>query len=119
MEHSTRRLNIKEIEDRVSNATAGPWAVDSNTKCIREGGDPSVSFRKQIHLEFWKNPSEPNSIHNQDNDLNFIAHAREDIPALLACVRDLAKELREMANKSYFNARNEADEILQKWGLLE
>lgn len=65
------------IEARLSAATEGPWSVGSRNP--NTGG-------------FWfgnMNPDVPGPVGDAaDGDVQFITHAREDIPALLAAVRE-------------------------------
>lgn len=73
---------LKEIEERCERATPGPWAsfvegrdFTSGASFIRTGGE-------DIEL-----------LGATSDDQDFIAHAREDIPLLIAEIRRLRKLL--------------------------
>jgi hypothetical protein len=65
-------LDLEPIKERESKATEGPWD-DNNTDCWRWAGMPRSQLR--------------------DNRC-FVAHARTDIPALVAEVERLREEMR-------------------------
>ena len=72
-----KRLNdeeLREIEQRAEKATPGPWKVESSTE-----GDWVLDNRDDVIAGTFV----------QEGDADFIAHAREDVPALIAEVRRL------------------------------
>lgn len=88
---------LKEIEERVERATPGPWAVDENTNCIQEGGDPKVKYQRMIHLQHWASENNPNAIiKDQRANLQFIAAARTDVPRLVKALRIAMKYVSAM-----------------------
>ena len=64
------------IEARANAASAGPWVDD-----VSQGGVPQV-FEGSVWGPFVAR------IIDSQHDAEFIAHAREDIPTLLAAVRE-------------------------------
>ena len=82
---------LTEIQARAEAATEGPWGVDGNAQCgpedslsvypVRGGG--AVAYMQPL----W-------------DDAKFIAHAREDIPALLAEIDRLRGECQRLANET-------------------
>ncbi len=106
-------LDLSAIEKRCHEASAGPWTVDDITTEVLE----------EYQQHFWENcpygcadgdceghyeeraclvegiahvPSAPDAEYWYFSlpDAEFVAHAREDIPALVARVRDLEKALK-------------------------
>lgn len=76
------------IKERVEKATDGPWMFD---KGLTERGDR----RPAVITHFGEDGDE--YIHGDVADINdaeFIAHAREDVPALVGCIAGL-HELRK------------------------
>ena len=90
-------MNLTEIEERAAKATPGPWKVYGGKiwKC---------SYPCKIVL---KGDQIDNLIGNQ-SDIEFVVNAREDIPALIARV----KELEEIVVKYETKENNQkADEV--------
>lgn len=88
---------ITQIRERAEKATEGPWQYN---------GIGGVFSAHAVSYHYaWKNTKEICSLNdgeyienqNEENDANFIAHAREDIPKLLAEI----ERLRELLNKAY------------------
>ena len=73
-------MNIKAIEEREQAATPGPWKSIVNGNTVRSYGIVS-KIRKICSC-----------ISTMTKDAEFIAHAREDLPALLAEVKRLTAE---------------------------
>lgn len=96
-------LALAEEHDQA--ATKGPWSVDTNVRCIREGGDPRVAYRKHIHLEHWMNPEEPNSIvKGQRKRLEFIAASRTAWPATARALKVAREALLRYTERPFINA---------------
>lgn len=85
----TETLDLDAIQSRVDTATSGPWMVD--------GDDPTVVMKPDSPPSTWDGlmvartrGTTGTSIDNLPEyaDAEFIAHARTDIPALIAAVRD-------------------------------
>lgn len=70
---------LKAIEKRAEKATPGPWEIDKG-HLWRAGSCQQIIATEQC------NPT----------DMDFITHAREDIPALLTEVKRLQAELDEL-----------------------
>jgi hypothetical protein len=80
---------LTEIAARCEKATPGSWAVNPGEDYVAAGCWPiGMSICKCSHREDDK----------QQADLEFIAHARNDIPALLDHVRELREALTEGLN---------------------
>lgn len=80
---------LKAIEERANAATPGPWSVEYKNAHGPEIG--SYRYAVGIHpaLEDWQTPT--------TEDSEFIAHAREDVPKLVAEVRRLRHEKMTLA----------------------
>ncbi len=113
---------IKEIEERVEKATPGTWKVEKYyhdepyEKYIKSAA--IVCRNKAITRNDWSNPLE--------SDLEFIAHARQDIPYLLKIINELntSDASKEESSIKYYNEmRKYQDELkyfkdLEEQGLL-
>ena len=94
------RDELKRIEERAEKATKGSWcyeecgetfvvgtAFDENDQPVRgRANEIDIPGTHIAELELLEAPG------NQEADARFIAHAREDIPALLAYIRELEEE---------------------------
>ncbi|MBX6362018.1 MAG: hypothetical protein IRZ03_18330 [Acidobacterium ailaaui] len=67
-------IQLIEIEQRAEKATPGPWKVEASTE-----GDWVLDSRDDVIAGTFV----------QEGDADFIVHAREDVPALIAEVRRL------------------------------
>lgn len=82
-------VDLAEVEQRVNAATPGPWWNDGHEIYVGEDGIPAAST--------WI--GETCSVELPDyGDANgtFIAHARQDVPALVAEVRRLKARVEEL-----------------------
>ena len=86
---------LKAIEERAAKATPGPWFLDVDGWPYRGGKYDGI-------VPYWDdqreppgegNPYSPSSI--SFDTLEFVAHAREDVPALLEEVKRLQEALVE------------------------
>ena len=79
-------LDLDAIQSRVDAATEGPWFVEV-----------SGQGRERLHIidAIVRDPYGDNSLSlgNDAATAEFIAHARTDVPALLALVREMAIQL--------------------------
>jgi hypothetical protein len=99
-------MDLQEIKEREAKATKGPWVHLENTPFWGEIRTANEETFTQIavmpHLD------------DRTDDFNFIAYAREDVPALVAEVERLQAEneqLKEkletiLANPAILNAAN-------------
>jgi len=81
--------DVDAIEARANAATPGPWHV-APPECGPDGQgvyDPELGQIVEVG-----DPYPRGNNHPQEN-MEFIAHASEDIPALIARIRQLEKEL--------------------------
>ena len=69
---------LREIEQRAAKATEGPWKVEASTE-----GDWVLDSRDDVIAGTFV----------QEGDAEFIAHAREDVPALIAALKRAYKAL--------------------------
>jgi hypothetical protein len=77
------------IQERADAATKGPWDVDAGDAVIYselgDGHGPMFIFKPhEDHVDGYGTPGE-----DCIADAEFITHARTDVPALLAMVREL------------------------------
>ena len=88
---------LDQIQARADKATAGPWEVDRNHPFSSDiVGIYSSGAKKYVVMVDEDDPT-------TDAEANFIAHAREDIPALLAMVREqraVIERVRELADSA-------------------
>lgn len=73
---------LDEIQARADAATEGPWKIETHYGM-------SQSRRRQIVVPGWMTPIAVLGQENPygDPDAEFIAHARTDVPALVAALR--------------------------------
>lgn len=88
---------LAEIEARAQAATDGPWQAALDRPSHPSVGDITAPGNHHV-VCFGHDYDEYGSIDNVA-DAAFIAHARDDIPALLAEVR----RLREQASCTYYS----------------
>lgn len=85
-------MDLQEIKEREAKATKGPWVHLENTPFWGEIRTANEEAFTQIavmpHLD------------DRTDDFNFIAYAREDIPALVAEVERLRKGVTQVENKN-------------------
>lgn len=82
---NTERLacdELTKIRERVEKATEGPWEVDER----QSHNNVRLRGRRNSRRNFYTNAD-----HDGFLDADFIAHAREDVPRLLAEVERLNK----------------------------
>lgn len=86
---------LETIRQRCGNATEGPWTDEQEVHGgLGPGGGLRLLFRvvKAAGENLFRLPD---TIRSQ-RDAAFIAHSRDDVPFLLAYIRTLEKEHREM-----------------------
>lgn len=93
---------LKEIQDRANKATIGPWVYMGETKPY-EGMVLSSGNIDRICGTV--------GLDDRPNDMEFIAHSREDIPYLLAALKDEEKE-----SKEYRKALFSCIKVIEKLG---
>jgi hypothetical protein len=76
---------LNAIEARANAATAGPWAY---TPAYINAGKEDIAL---LYTAFGDG-TEDEPLPNAANNAAFIAHARNDVPALMAYIRDLQTE---------------------------
>lgn len=88
---------LSEIDARAEAATPGPWVPDYESGHVYPGKERGCIV---CTLD------DPCVRNTENNDLAFIAHAREDVPALVTEVRRLSADLTAMtaAVHEYFAA---------------
>jgi len=93
---------LNAIKERVANATPGPWLVEESRY---EGRFNAASADENYDLPACLMGIE---------DTDFLTHAREDVPALVAEVERLNKELNKLNIKSMDLVVDKANERSQK-----
>lgn len=83
---------LNAIKERVSKATSGPWLVAYDTDDRDHVIDIWFNREDNGHAEIHDN-----SFGNAPYNARFIAHAREDVPALVAEVERLRTLIKELA----------------------
>ena len=77
---------LTEMKERAKKATAGPWVTYYESLVKSKEGDKVVA-------DTWQ-------VVNGEYDARFIAHAREDVPRLVAEVERLREALRDIIQNS-------------------
>ena len=108
-------IDLDEIERRANAATPGPWTYHDGCGYVevppcgaiefKPGWERSVHFLARVHN---------NHVEGEDGlgfDGAFIAHARTDVPALIARVRELEERLSDTEDRRY-RLTQELDEAL-------
>jgi NTP pyrophosphatase (non-canonical NTP hydrolase) len=129
---ASRALDLDAIETRASAATSGPWVSD-------EGGYEHRAYSPQVQCFMVSTlPGEivavsPECRFVDSANATFIAHAREDVPALVRRVRELEAERDRLATPGSgfdldaFSAENRArcesptgfNHALSSWSLSD
>lgn len=94
---------IKSIEERLSKTTPGPWHVSGDINHLvferydkeKHNGPPLVANCGNLH-----NADTKEHVKEMQNNAEFIAHSREDIPYLLSEVKRLKSENERFKKKS-------------------
>jgi hypothetical protein len=88
-------IDLKAIEERCEKATKGPWELEVDTEYISPDEPESGQLifvtgleRSMFDTEWAEQVDWDKSLNNAD----FIAHSREDLPALLEAVKE-AREI--------------------------
>jgi len=91
---------LDQIQKRADAATPGPWKADGETRgdCVVWGPNGRFLMNQQAEPHWIEYPGEKRSVSFDVDrrDGEFIAHAREDIPALLAMVREQRAALEQV-----------------------
>lgn len=94
---------LEEIKERCEAATPGPWRWRYRTfltECGEYEDHPSVSTVTDCTIcdlgDSNSYCSDGNGIYDEDSDAEFIAYAREDIPALLEEIEKLKEEIKNL-----------------------
>jgi hypothetical protein len=85
-------MNLEEIKARCEAATGGPWIIHPQRGCAE--GDLGIFTRPETGYGLgviWGSLAEYED--NAENNAEFIAHAREDVPALVDEVERLRSQL--------------------------
>ena len=83
---------LKEIEERCNKATPGPWYFHpGDSYCAF----PSIMTRNKHFLVFDIADDAPTEFPGRDEDADFVAHARDSIPSLLAYIKELESQISE------------------------
>ncbi|MCS1394140.1 hypothetical protein NXZ77_21435 [Lysinibacillus boronitolerans] len=95
---------LNAIKERVAKATLGPWKVVKSEETGVQIGTTweSGQLKNCVPVVTTAHGVEFVTIYINDNNSNFIAHAREDVPALVAEVERLRKALQTIAEHNIF-----------------
>lgn len=96
---------LKQIEQRESEASPGPWTVGFNTSmkaawAIQRAGTTTPI----VHCDSEKNTDLHELTHQVESDLEFLANSREDIKVLLAEIKTVRARLEESRDVLNFYA---------------
>ena len=103
---------LNAIEDRVNDASPGPWHTKGAGGLYMDGTSPSA----EVVI-----PDPPYRLHNPywtHGDAEFVAHARSDVPALVAEVRRLGTmltQVQELADSCNVLSEHSAEERAEVW----
>lgn len=89
----TYQLDLDAIEQRAKAATPGPWGVEHGIRCAAlDRTDYDTVTAPLPPFVFGEGVARA----HRNTDTEFIAHAREDVPALVAEVRRLHVEVERL-----------------------
>ena len=102
---------LQAVRERADKATAGPWFADHDQR--EDGADQVIG--NGVTVAFIATPLE-----EHEDDTDFIAHSRTDVPALLDLVETLAGALAKVrvgleSNCDCPNCRRAARAALDKY----
>jgi hypothetical protein len=115
---------LKAIRERTEAATPGPWYWekldadgwnDTEMPYLASASDEGVMHFGDCEQYYPSEGSPPN-----DEDAEFIAHAREDVPKLLAEIERLRRELSFIAHVDLVSNAYDKEHIavsVQSWAL--
>ncbi|MEG0470753.1 MAG: hypothetical protein RR588_00305 [Solibacillus sp.] len=95
---------LQAIKERVEKATPGPWAFDKGKKERMDRRPAVIEVFVQEENE-WFISGDISDL----KDAEFIAHAREDVPALIAEVERLKKALSIIAYTPIYSSQAEIE----------
>ncbi|GEM_PF-2276756 len=82
---------LNAIKERVAKATPGEWFYDSYTVCTDEIFDGDGGLIETVTIDYADRHGDVHS--KEETDAQFVAHARQDVPALIAEVERLREAL--------------------------
>ncbi len=96
-------MDKREIRERLNNATSGKWEYYGDwggdaPECFVEAVEQSTAYPFAVADFDFGNSISQETPEQVDNDGEFIAHAPEDIRALLDLVDTQAKQIEELEN---------------------
>jgi hypothetical protein len=105
---------LREIAEREAAATEGPWfaVLYADTWLLQSGEeytDPSLDGRDTVN-DFCKLIKPGVSTKQGGLNMTFAAHARQDIPALLAHASAQAREIERLRDALEYRKRVDSDE---------
>jgi hypothetical protein len=83
-------MDLEAIKQRAEKATPGPWDITENT--VHVGDEYGSDFRYIVPIDDMR-PDQP-----RVEDAAFIAHARDDVRALVARVEELELVLQRLVD---------------------
>lgn len=111
-------LDLDSIEARANAATEGPWLAHDERSDLREENPDVNPMWVVAHMEpngvIWvRDIADIGGGEQDETDAEFIAHARTDVPALVAALREARAEverLRTLADDNWRSLEREATE---------
>jgi hypothetical protein len=108
-------IDLDAFEKRCEKATEGPWEWERVPyrrelfdDCCVEGVEKQLKVAGDDGIEGWIiNPLGEDGVGGKEEDEDFIAHARQDIPDLLTLVREQQKRLEELEKQLAQEEREE------------
>jgi hypothetical protein len=103
-------LDLQAIRKRAEAATEGPWQAHKYS--VSSEHTKSENYAGEIDDICSLNDGEYIENYNAEADAEFIAHARQDVPALIAEVERLREALEEIVSVDgkYINRGSDADD---------
>jgi hypothetical protein len=110
----TDKLNLDELQKLCDAATPGPWERDGDARTVDEDGEYGQEWVQcDIGYRWYStHPLAGDEYARQCIDAEFIATAREAMPALIARVRELENKLKHAQDNIaglIYNSANKPD----------
>ena len=107
--------HLNAIKERVAKATLGPWKVVKSEETGVQIGTTweSGQLKNCVPVVTTAHGVEFVTIYINDNNSNFIAHARDDVPALVAEVERLRQALTEILDFNTFDLAKFETEVIE------
>ena len=101
-------VQLAEIREREAKATAGPWRSNHGRHTVLDKGHKKYISKRTGYVPEPHTMGDGETGYMTTDDADFIAHARTDIPALLAALDAAASLAKEIENHCPCGARPES-----------